>query len=225
MSSPTAHAHPLPDARCVFCAHAALDVVITETEHFLLIADHAPLAEGHLLIVPRDHYACYGALPSEFDDEAHDLRERVTRFLRATYRAPIFFEHGVFRQTVFHAHLHALPLGAASSGFFDEVRSIGSPALSPDAVRAWYAGQGHYFYLDTEQGESGERAPLLFPAEMGVYFHVMGTLRSHTATTASWIPPALRQLQGRGKMHAVATAWHAYFGESHGQASLEGTGD
>jgi diadenosine tetraphosphate (Ap4A) HIT family hydrolase len=111
MTSSTAHATPTPDHRCVFCAHDALDVVLEETDHFLVIADHAPLAEGHLLIVPRDHYACYGALPAEFDEEALELRQRVTDFLTATYRAPVFFEHGVFRQTVFHAHLHALPLG------------------------------------------------------------------------------------------------------------------
>jgi diadenosine tetraphosphate (Ap4A) HIT family hydrolase len=213
MTSSTARATPTPDRRCVFCAHDALDVVLEETDHFLVIADHAPLAEGHLLIVPRDHYACYGALPVEFDDEALDLRERVTDFLTATYRAPIFFEHGVFRQTVFHAHLHALPLGAADPGFADEVRSIGSAAALPDALRAWYAEQGHYFYLDTTQDDSGEREPLLFPANMEVYFQVMSTLRTYTASTASWIPPALRQMEGRAKMRAVAAAWRAYFGD------------
>ncbi len=212
MSSHTARAYPLPDHRCVFCAHAALDVVLEETTHFLVIADHAPLAEGHLLIVPRDHYACYGALPVEFDDEARELRARVTDFLTAAYRAPIYFEHGVFRQTVFHAHLHALPLGAASPGFVAEIGGIGSPAPSPDALRAWYSEQGHYFYLDTERGDSGTREPLLFPADLEVYFQVMGTLRAHTAQTASWIPPALRQMQGAEKMRALAAAWREYFG-------------
>jgi len=215
-TSSTAHATPIPDHRCAFCAHDALDVVLAETDHFLVIADHAPLAEGHLLIVPRNHYACYGALPAEFDGETLALRQRVTAFLTATYRAPIFFEHGVFRQTVFHAHLHALPLGAANSGFADEVKSIGSAAASPDALRAWYADQGHYFYLDTERDGSGGREPLLFPADLEVYFQVMGTLRTHTAHTAAWIPPALRQVQGGAKMRAVATAWRAYFGISAG---------
>src|SRR5690348_8053975 len=142
MTSSTAHATPMPDRRCVFCAHDTLDVVLEATDHFLVIADHAPLAEGHLLIVPRDHYACYGALPLEFDEEALGLRERVAEFLTATYRAPIFFEHGVFRQTVFHAHLHALPLGAADAGFADAVGRIGRPAPSPEALRAWYAAEG-----------------------------------------------------------------------------------
>lgn len=217
MSSSVAVSRPQPDARCVFCAHDALDIVLAETEHFLVIADHAPLAEGHLLIVPRDHYACYGALPSQFDDEARDLRDRATRFLTAAYRAPIFFEHGVFRQTVFHAHLHALPLGAANAGFAAAMSAIGCLAPSPDTLRQWYAEQGHYFYLETEleaeRAGGGEREALLFPADMDVYFQVMGTLRSHTAHTAAWVPPALRQMQGGAKMRALATAWHDYFGE------------
>lgn len=211
MTPHAAHSRPHPDAHCVFCAHDTLDVVLEETEHFLVIADHAPLAEGHLLIVPRDHFACYGALPQELDDEAHDLRERATRFLTSAYRPPIFFEHGVFRQTVSHAHLHALPLGAASHGFADEVGRIGRSAPSLDALRAWYAEQGHYFYLETERKETGEREALLFPPEMDVYFRVMGTLRDHTAHTAAWVPPALRQMQGGAKMRALAAAWHTYF--------------
>ena len=213
MTSHAAGLQPRPNGRCVFCAHDALDVVLAETEHFLVIADYAPLAEGHLLIVPRDHYACYGALPQTFDDEAWELRERATRFLTATYRAPIFFEHGVFRQTVFHAHLHALPLGAADAGFADEVGRIGRPASSADALRAWYAAQGHYFYLETLRADVGQREALLFPPDMEVYFQVMGTLRAHTATAAAWIPPELRQMRGGAKMRRLAANWRAYFGE------------
>lgn len=221
-----AGSRPRPDGRCVFCAHDSLDVVLAETEHFLVIADHAPLAEGHLLIVPRDHYACYGALPQSFDDEARELRERASRFLTDTYRTPIFFEHGVFRQTVFHAHLHALPLGTASPGFADEVGRIGCLAPSPEALRAWYAAQGHYFYLETLRADAGRREALLFPPDMEVYFQVMGTLRAHTAATAAWIPPALRQMQGGAKMRRLAANWRAYFGESETDKSrAEGAGE
>ena len=222
MTSHAAGLQPRPNGRCVFCAHDALDVVLAETEHFLVIADHAPLAEGHLLIVPRDHYACYGALPQTFDDEAWELRERATRFLTATYRAPIFFEHGVFRQTVFHAHLHALPLGAADAGFADEVGRIGRPVSSADALRAWYAAQGHYFYLETLRADVGQREALLFPPDMEVYFQVMGTLRAHTATAAAWIPPELRQMRGGAKMRRLAANWGAYFGEGAGEGGAAG---
>lgn len=213
MTSHAASSHPHTSQHCAFCAFDTLDVVLAKTEHFLVVADHAPLAEGHLLIIPRDHYACYGAMPAELDDEARELRERATSFLTARYRPPIFFEHGVFHQTVFHAHLHALPLGAASAGFIDEVGRVGRPAPSPDALRMWYTERGHYFYLDAERADGGARDPLLFPADVEVYFHVMGTLRAHTAHNTSWLPPALRQVEGGAKMRVLADAWHQYFGD------------
>src|SRR5215813_12680941 len=96
---------------CAFCRREVLTGLLAETEHFYLLADNAPLVEGHALLIPRDHYACYGALPAAWDDEALALKERVARFERERYRPAIYFEHGVFGQSVYHAHLHAVPLG------------------------------------------------------------------------------------------------------------------
>jgi hypothetical protein len=62
----------------------------------------------------------------------------------------------------------------------------------------------------------GQREALLFPPDMEVYFQVMGTLRAHTATTAAWIPPAMRQLRGGARIRGLAANWRAYFGEGDG---------
>src|SRR5262249_32938266 len=86
---------------CAFCQRDTLTGVLAETEHFFLLADHAPLVEGHLLLVPREHYACYGALPTQLEAEFLALKGRVATFLGNVYRVPVFFEHGVFRQTVY----------------------------------------------------------------------------------------------------------------------------
>ena len=96
-----------------FCDPATVATALTTSEHFYLLADNAPLVEGHALIIPRDHYACFGALPAAWDDELLVLKGRVARFEIELYRPAIFFEHGVFGQTVYHAHLHAVPLGPA----------------------------------------------------------------------------------------------------------------
>lgn len=208
MHDPTSGANGTPphDMTCVFCDPNRLDVILHETEHFRVIADHAPLAEGHLLIVPRAHYACYGAIPDLLDAELADLRGRVAQFLRYAYQAPIFFEHGVFRQTVYHAHLHAMPLGPLD---FD-VRTAGGVAAtsiaSRDDVRAWYARHGHYFYLESSTGDAA-----LYPPDMEVYWRVLGTLRESTSGVASWVPPALRQIKGASQMRAVEQAWRTFF--------------
>src|SRR5258705_857588 len=143
-----------PSTSCAFCARETLAPQLAETEHFFLLADHAPLVEGHLLIIPRAHYACFGALPVDLEDELLALKARVRAFFVARYQTPAFFEHGVFRQTVPHAHLHALPFGAlavdlpALAGDLPALAAAGGAAArSLQDVRRWYAQHGHHFYL------------------------------------------------------------------------------
>ena len=66
---------------CAFCERARLESVLFESDNFFLLVDHAPLVEGHLLIIPREHYACYGALPVELEDELLALKRRASSFL------------------------------------------------------------------------------------------------------------------------------------------------
>jgi diadenosine tetraphosphate (Ap4A) HIT family hydrolase len=202
-------ATPQPDATCPFCQRETLDIVLEETPHFFLLVDHAPLTEGHLLIVPQAHYACYGSVPAAHDAELLDLKRRVHDFLTARYGPIVFFEHGVFRQTVYHAHLHAIPIGAAHFGLPDLASPDGSLVRSRDDVRAWYAQRGHYFYL--EQPTAGDHAALaaLFPPEMDRYWQVLGMLREAAGRRGQWQPQPVRRALGGGKMRSVADSWRA----------------
>src|ERR1700758_3244505 len=102
---------PPRDPNCSFCNPGELACTLYETPHFLLAADHAPLVEGHLLIIPKQHYACYGDVPAPLDEELFALKEEMRQFYTRFYAPVVFWEHGVFRQTVFHAHLHCFPWG------------------------------------------------------------------------------------------------------------------
>ncbi|HEX7734000.1 MAG TPA: hypothetical protein VF458_04030, partial [Ktedonobacteraceae bacterium] len=55
--APLENAGQRPD--CTFCQRSEISDILKETSHFLLAADHAPLVEGHLLVIPKNHYACY----------------------------------------------------------------------------------------------------------------------------------------------------------------------
>lgn len=51
---------------CVFCKLVAAEIpasVVYENDFVLAFLDVAPLAEGHLLIIPRDHYPDLVSLP------------------------------------------------------------------------------------------------------------------------------------------------------------------
>jgi diadenosine tetraphosphate (Ap4A) HIT family hydrolase len=54
---------------CAFCKRTEISYILKETPNFLLAADHAPLVEGHVLIIPKQHYTCYGVVPNPLDAE------------------------------------------------------------------------------------------------------------------------------------------------------------
>lgn len=206
------HAPP-PQPGCPFCELRSLELVLAETPSFYLLADHAPLVSGHLLIVPRAHYACYGAVPADLDEELLGLKATARRFLTEVYSAPTFFEHGIFRQTVFHAHLHAMPFGPVTwnlQGMATE--SGGVPSDGQESIRAWYAQRGHYFYLetpgDTARGWASQAA--ILPPEMGVYGRALATLRQLSSAREGWAPPSLRYAARGPKLGALAESWHAW---------------
>lgn len=156
---------PSVQANCTFCQPGKISNILKTTPGFLVVADHAPLVEGHLLIIPRQHYACYGDVPEELDKELFALKEEMRQFYAQFYAPVVFWEHGVFRQTVFHAHLHCFPWGNLE---YDLESNVHNQVVGgQEDIRDWYHAQGHYFYL-----EDGQVA-LLFAPEMERYMHVV----------------------------------------------------
>ncbi len=204
------HSDPANAAACVFCARSALDAVLLETEHFFLLADHAPLIEGHLLIVPRGHYACYGAVPEALEHEFLHLKGQVAEFFQATYRAPVFFEHGIFHQTVFHAHLHAFPFGPVDIGVHALARPAGQTVRSLADVRSWFGERGHYFYIEQPPASERPAQAAIFPPDESIYFRVLGALRTQAGGVNGWQPQQLRRLSGDKKVQALVEAWRTH---------------
>lgn len=201
--------HPL---RCVFCRRNTLSNVLHETEHFLLLADHAPVIDGHLLILPRAHFACYGAVPAQLDAEFLNLKAQVIAFCRAVYQAPVFFEHGVYRQTVAHAHLHAMPLGSFPEAIAAISNVSGRPAASQEDIRSWYEREGHYFYLEWVAGDGGLSNAAIFPAREELYYRVLTLLREQTGGPGGWQPQPVRRLTGGPKIRELVSAWQRHVG-------------
>lgn len=194
-------------SHCPFCHPAALENLLLETEHFLVLGDHAPLVDGHILIIPREHLPCYGALPAALDAEFLELKQRVSAFLMQHYRAPVFFEHGVFHQTVFHAHLHAFPFGPIHLDVPTLAAGDGQPVDGLADIRAWYAPHGPYFYLEQPPLASMAAAAAVFPPSELVYRRVLGHLRERSGTLGAWQPPALRRVTAGPKLRELRDSW------------------
>jgi diadenosine tetraphosphate (Ap4A) HIT family hydrolase len=191
---------------CVFCQRSEITDVLQETPNFLLAADYAPLVEGHLLIIPRRHYACYGDVPASLDQELFAIKDEMRRFYAHYYAPVVFWEHGVFRQTVFHAHLHCFPWGRLD---YDLTSNIHTTIVgNQEDIRRWYHAQGHYFYLEDE------RNALLFAPEMDRYMHIMQQvfqkgLASRGGPTRMRLPQQ-RIAEGRPLIEATRAKWLAF---------------
>lgn len=194
---------------CEFCQQTTIaPYLLKETDNFRIIADHAPLVEGHLLIVPRQHYACYGAVPARLDAELLTLKQEVRAFFLDFYAAPVYWEHGVFHQTVFHAHLHCFPFGETHYALSEELHTL--VVHSQDDIRAWYTTQGPYFYL-----EDDEHA-LLFAPQADAYRRVIqqalwSGVVARTGNT-TWRSAQQRQLEGVASIASLKEKWQQGYG-------------
>lgn len=80
-----------------------------------VLADLSPLVEGHILIVPVQHYLNFGQFIAEHPHDLRNLGEVVLPAYRHLYGDATYLEHGSssdMRQAacINHAHLHVLPL-------------------------------------------------------------------------------------------------------------------
>lgn len=186
---------------CAFCRRREIAEILKETPHFLLAADHAPLVEGHLLVIPKTHYACYGVVPAALDEELFKLKDELRRFYASHYAPVVFWEHGVFRQTVFHAHLHCFPWGDLGYDLTSNVHNV--IVNEQEDIRNWYHARGHYFYLENVD------VALLFAPEMDRYLHVMQQV-FQKGLTASGMPrrsPQQRISEGRPLIEMAKVRW------------------
>ena len=209
-------------ASCVFCRQQDLSNILHETAHFLVLADHAPVVEGHLLVLPRAHFACYGAVPAALDAEFLALKAEVSAFCQQVYQTPVFFEHGVYHQTVYHAHLHVFPFGVLPGEIVHLLDTVGHAVQSQADIRAWYEKYGHYFYVErplaatevagneASSTHASVSTAALFPPDDALYHRVLGALRTQTGRPGGWLPPSLRYLAGAAKIEALAAAWQQF---------------
>lgn len=97
---------------CPFCTLSP-DRVIAGNEHALAFLDSYPVADGHVLVIPRLHIASIFGLESAGQAAVWTLVEEVRTKLAAA-RHPHGFTIGTndgiaAGQTIPHAHVHVIP--------------------------------------------------------------------------------------------------------------------
>jgi len=103
-------------ADCVFCKIAAgriPSLKVFEDETTFAFLDIQPLAEGHMLVIPKRHYVCLTGMPAE---ELAALARHLPRLVRAVMEATgaegcnVLQNNGrAAGQEVQHVHWHLIP--------------------------------------------------------------------------------------------------------------------
>ena len=99
---------------CVFCRIASKEIpakILVETESCVGFLDAFPLAKGHALIIPKNHYEKIQDLPADVNNEifstVHKLISRVDSLTGATLVA---IHNGKDSgQEIPHVHVHLIP--------------------------------------------------------------------------------------------------------------------
>jgi len=99
---------------CIFCKIASKEIptkILVETESCIGFLDAFPLAKGHALVIPKNHYEKIQDLPTEINTEifstVHNLIHKIDSLTGATL---IAIHNGKESgQEIPHVHVHLIP--------------------------------------------------------------------------------------------------------------------
>ncbi|MBU2638594.1 MAG: HIT family protein [Nanoarchaeota archaeon] len=134
---------------CVFCNRQSLEKrLIAETRNFIFIAGKGQIVEGYSLIIPKKHARCYGELSPALLGKYLEFKEKIEAAMAQGYMKPMYFEHGIVGQTVYHAHMHCIPTDKDILHRLDRFyfKKISSEADLPVITKEFV--QGSYFFYD-----------------------------------------------------------------------------
>jgi diadenosine tetraphosphate (Ap4A) HIT family hydrolase len=142
----------LPD----FCDADIDSRILHETNRFVVLADISPLVPGHVMIVPKAHILCFGAVETSAQDEFSCIVNATRTILREHYGPSVVLEHGTssldpVADHVTHAHLHIVP---AAVDIRDSLRNFNTTTIaSLSDLSHWAARDEAYIYFESCAGE------------------------------------------------------------------------
>jgi histidine triad (HIT) family protein len=116
----------MKDPNCIFCKIASGDIPCTkvfEDSVALAFMDIGPLAEGHVLLIPKEHYATLDQMPAE---EAGEMLRHLPGLVRAVQSVTgcegvnVLQNNGkAAHQEVPHVHFHIIPRNTGDAFSFN----------------------------------------------------------------------------------------------------------
>jgi diadenosine tetraphosphate (Ap4A) HIT family hydrolase len=170
--------NPVETGACAFCyREATRSSLLFEGDNFYVIADHAPIADAHLLLIPYEHYPHLAALPTSLHDEFELLKARLGDFVQQNYGALTYWENGVFGQSVPHAHLHTISLSLDPAVYVDHGHDFSGIA----GLQERHAVNGGHYFMIERPGHAR-----MLPPDPELYIRIIRHGQSISPTR--WLP-------------------------------------
>ena len=101
--------------------------VVLETRNFVVFPTEGCFQIGYLLVMPKQHFLCFGELNSELLTELDGILQKITMYVREKSGDEcIVFEHGtrdlekLTSTSIMHAHIHVIPSKKRLASFLPE---------------------------------------------------------------------------------------------------------
>lgn len=139
---------------CLFCQLDKIKSdILWESENFFVKVGVGILAPGHIMIIPKIHISCFGQLPKQLHKEFILIKKDVFDKIKSNFFEPIIYEHGIYSQSIKHAHLHFLPsrneyyhMNNIKENLFKSLKS--TQIRSIFQIKNVFKKEGSYFYLE-----------------------------------------------------------------------------
>lgn len=98
---------------CIFCNYSNSDEVVIQNDMAYAMYDHFPVNKGHMLVIPKRHFASYFDASNEellaIQDLIHRAKDKIDVELKPDgYNIGINIGEAA-GQTIFHLHVHLIP--------------------------------------------------------------------------------------------------------------------
>jgi len=101
---------------CIFCKIVKGEVkseIVRSSNSFIAIKDVQPVSEGHMLIIPKQHYATLLDIPDRLGEELLSFAKEVSSYILENKYGDgfniIMNNLEPAGQFVMHAHIHVIP--------------------------------------------------------------------------------------------------------------------
>ena len=129
---------------CIFCKIASKEIpakILVETESCIGFLDAFPLAKGHALVIPKNHYEKLQDLPTDVNTEmfstVHSLISKIDTLTGATLVA--IHNGRESGQQIPHVHVHLIPRSSDDSAGAVHSMFSQKPELSESEIDELYS--------------------------------------------------------------------------------------